>query len=95
MKVSCLTNIIQVRGTLTNNECDVSAQLLLFHLKIYTCKLPTGRKVKPSNNQSCLQEVKNAISTKIDNKFLIYYAACIGNVTSVVICVITILSNHG
>ena len=31
MKMLCLTNIIQLRGTLTNDQCDISAQLLLFY----------------------------------------------------------------
>ena len=34
IKILCLTNIIQVRGTLSNNQCDISA-LALAHL----CKI--------------------------------------------------------
>ena len=39
MKILCLTNILQVRSTLSNNQCDISAKVVLFDFKSNTRKV--------------------------------------------------------
>ena len=55
--INSLTVIIKVRGTLANNEFEVSAKLFLLSLKSYTWKI--AHSLKNQIKQSCQKGKKN------------------------------------